>query len=99
MTFLELLQVAELTLLLSNQCGLHEVRLRVAAELAYRCLNNKGTVLDLTNYFISAPEEGLQCLVWGSQTLLLTSTKLVWFMLHHEKEPRERVADGKHVEH
>lgn len=96
--FLDLLQVAEHTLLLSKQWRL-QVRLRVAAEQVYRCLSNKGMVLDLTNYFISAPEEGLQCLVWGSQTLLLTSTKLVWFMLHYEKEPRERVADGKHVEH
>lgn len=88
--FLGQLQVAELTLLLSDQRRL---------RLAYRCLNHKGMVLDVTNYFISAPEEGLQCLVWGSQTLPLTSPKLVWLMLHHEKEPRESVADGKHVEH
>lgn len=87
----QLFQVAEHTLLLSNQWRLQVLRLRVAAKQVYRCLNNKGIVLDLTNYFISAPEEGLQC--------LLTSTKLLWFMLHCEKEPRERVADGKHVEH
>lgn len=98
MMFLELSQVAEYTLILSKQWRLQEVRLRVAAEQVYRCLTKEGTVLDLTNYFISAPEEGRQCLVWGSQTLL-TSTKLVWFVLHCEKEPRERVADGKHVEH
>lgn len=97
--FLELLQVAEHIRLLFNQGRLQEVRLRVAAEQVCRCLNNKGIVLDLTNYFISAPEEGLQCLMWGSQTLLLTSTELVWFALHYEKKPSERVADGKHVEH
>lgn len=91
MMFLKLSQVAEHTLLLSNQWRLQVGRLRVAAKQIYRCLNNKGMVLDLTNYFISAPEEGLQC--------LLTSTKLLWFMLHYEKEPRERAADGRHVEH
>lgn len=99
MMFLELSEVAEHTLLLSHQWRLQEVRLRGAAELVYRCLTNKGMLLDLTNHFISAPEEGLQCLVWGSQPLLLRSTTLLWFMLHCEKEPRERVADGKHVEH
>lgn len=60
----------EHTLLLSNQCTL-QVRLRVAAEQVHRCLNNKEIVLDLINYFISAPEQGLQCLVWGTHTLLL----------------------------
>lgn len=99
MMFLELLQVAEHTLLLCNQWRLQELRLTVAAEQVYRCPNKKGIMLDLTNHFISAPEEGLQCLVWGSQTLLLTSTKLLWFVLHCEKEPSECAADGKHVEH
>lgn len=62
MMSLDLLEVAEHTLLLSHQCRLQELR-RVAAEQVYRCHHNKGIVLDLTNYFISAPEEGLQCLV------------------------------------
>lgn len=61
----------EHTLLLSNQCTLQELRLRVAAEQVHRCLNNKGIVLDLINYLISAPEQGLQCLVWGTHSLLL----------------------------